>query len=692
MTQRRILVTAALPYANGPIHLGHLVEYIQTDIWVRFQKLRGHHCIYICADDTHGTAIMIRARKENRSEEALIADMQRQHERDFAGFDIAFEHYGSTHSPENRAFCHEIWNAIRAAGMVVEREVHQLYDPEAKTFLADRFVRGTCPHCRAPNQPGDNCSVCGSTFAPTDLIDPISTLSGAPPEIRSAPHLFIELERLHDFLEGWTQSGEHLQEEVAKYLRGHFLGDPNSSEGPKRLRDWDISRPAPYFGFEIPDAPGNYWYVWFDAPIGYLASTQAWCRKNSEDFDRWWRDPHTEIHHFLGKDITYFHTLFWPGMLKVAGFNLPTKVHIHGFLTVNGAKMSKSTGTFIRAETYLRHLDPGALRYYYASKLGPRLDDLDLGVEEFINKVNADLVNNVVNLASRTAKFVDREGLSPVYPQDGGLFAQAAAAGAEIAAAYEGCDYNRATRLIMELAYRANAYIENVAPWLLKKDAARATELRDACTIALNLFRQLAIYLAPILPRLAEQAGELLNDPIRHWDQTATPLVGRPIREFKHLMKRVTLEEVQAMIDESKQADPAEAPPAPAAPPALPVDSPAPLQADPISPEITIEDFAKIDLRIARIVAAEHVPEANKLLKLTVSLGGDERRTVFAGIKQAYQPEQLVDRLVMVVANLKPRQMKFGLSEGMVCAAGPGGAEVYLLGVDAGAVPGQRVK
>ncbi len=688
MPPRRILVTAALPYANGPIHLGHLVEYIQTDIWVRFQKLRGHHCIYICADDTHGTAIMIRARKENRSEEALIADMQRQHVRDFAGFDIAFDNYGSTHSPENRAFCHEIWGAIRRAGLVVERDVQQLYDPVAQTFLADRFVRGTCPHCRAPNQPGDNCSACGSTFGPTDLIDPVSTLSGSPPEIRSAPHLFIELERLHDFLETWTQSGEHLQEEVAKYLRGHFLGDPSSVEGPKPLRDWDISRPAPYFGFEIPDAPGNYWYVWFDAPIGYLASTLAWCQKTGEDFDRWWRNPETEIHHFLGKDITYFHTLFWPGMLKVAGFNLPTKVHIHGFLTVNGAKMSKSTGTFIRAETYLKHLDPGALRYYYATKLGPRLDDLDLGVEEFVHKVNADLVNNVVNLASRTAKFVTRDGLSPSYPDDGGLFAQAAAAGQEIAAAYENCDYSRATRTIMELAYRANVYIEQVAPWNLKKDPSRAGELRDACTIALNLFRQLTVYLAPILPRLATQAGELLGEPLVHWDQAASPLVGRPINEFQHLMKRITLEDVQAMIDESKQADPAEAP---AAPPA-PVDSPAALQADPISPEITIDDFAKIDLRIARVVAAEHVPEANKLLKLTVSFGGDERRTVFAGIKQAYQPEQLVDRLVMVVANLKPRQMKFGLSEGMVCAAGPGGADVFLIGVDPGAVPGQRVK
>ncbi len=687
MDHRRILVTAALPYANGPIHLGHLVEYIQTDIWVRFQQLRGHHCIYICADDTHGTAIMIRARKENRSEEELIADMKQQHERDFAGFQIRFDNYGSTHSAENRAICQEIWSKIRAAGLVVDKHVHQLYDPEAKTFLADRFVRGTCPNCRAPNQPGDNCSNCGCTYSPTDLIDPVSTLSGAKPEIRSAPHLFIELEKLHDFLETWTQSGEHLQDEVANYLKGHFLGDPESKEGRKRLRDWDISRPAPYFGFEIPDAPGNYWYVWFDAPIGYIGSTKQWCQKTREDFDRWWRDPQTELHQFLGKDIIYFHTLFWPGMLKVGGFNLPTKVHIHGFLTVNGAKMSKSTGTFVRAETYLRHLDPACLRYYYASKLGPRLEDLDLNIEEFVNKVNADLVNNVVNLASRSAKFVATSGLSATYPDDGGLFASAAAAGDEIAAAYEACDYNRATRTIMEIAYRANAFIEQAAPWNLKKDPAKAASLQDACTIALNLFRQIAIYLTPVLPRLAEQAGELLNDELQHWDQSKQPLQGTPIAPFRHLMKRISLEEVNAMIEDSKQADPADSPAATAT-----VDDDRAIQADPISPEITIDEFAKIDLRIARVVAAEQVPEANKLLKLTLSLGGEHRRTVFAGIKQAYAPEQLVNRLVMVVANLKPRQMKFGLSEGMVCAAGPGGSDVFLIGVDQGAIPGQRVK
>lgn len=685
MKRRRILVTAALPYANGPIHLGHLVEYIQTDIWARFQKLRGHHCIYLCADDTHGTAIMIRARQEGRSEEALIAQMQREHEQDFAAFQIEFDNYGSTHSPENRLFCRRIWQAIRDAGLVKTKDVQQLYDTQEKTFLADRFVVGTCPICRTENQPGDNCSNCGSTYTPAELINPISVLSGTKPEIRSAPHLFIELERLHDFLETWTQEGDHLQPEIANYLKGHFLGDSKSPAGRKTLRDWDISRPAPYFGFDIPDAPGHYWYVWFDAPIGYLASTQQWCERQGENFDDWWQNDAAEIHHFLGKDITYFHTLFWPGMLKVAGFSLPTKIHIHGFLTINGAKMSKRTGTFIRAATYANHLDPSFLRYYYATKLGPRLDDLDLNLEEFVNRVNADLVNNVVNLASRCAKFVQRSGLSAIFPPDEGMFAASAKTGDDIAAAYEACDYNRATRLIMELAYRANAFIEAAEPWKLSKDPSQAQRLQDVCTIALNIFRQLAIYLAPVLPRLAQQAGELLNDPITDWQQSTKPLTGSSVAEFKHMLKRITPEETSAMMEESKHLD---VPPAQTAA----ADSDQPLREDPISPEITIEDFAKIDLRIARVVAAEHVPDANKLLRLTLSLGGDQRRTVFAGIKQAYEPQELVNRLVVMVANLKPRQMKFGLSEGMVCAAGPGGADVFVIGVDEGAIPGQRVK
>jgi len=676
---RQILVTAALPYANGHIHVGHLVEYIQTDIWVRFQKLRGQRCVFVCADDTHGTAIMIRARREGRTEEAVIADMREAHLRDFTGFQIDFDNYGSTHSEENRSFCHRIWAAIRQRGLVKTQSVQQLFDPVAGTFLADRFVRGTCPRCGAADQPGDNCSSCGATYTPADLRDPRSVLSSAVPELRSAEHLFIELEQLHGFLDQWTQAGNHLQPEVARYLRGHFLGDP--------LRDWDVSRPAPYFGFEIPDQPGNYWYVWFDAPIGYIASTWQWCQRHGSTPEEWWgADSTAEIHHFIGKDIIYFHTLFWPGMLHTAGLSLPSRIQIHGFLTVNGEKMSKSLGTFIKAETYLKHLDPQALRYFYASKLTSRVDDLDLNFEEFVNKANADLVGKIVNLASRSAKFVESTGLSTSYPDDGGLFASAAAAGEEIAEAYENCDYSKAVRLINELADRANFYIDSRKPWELRKDPSRAGEVQEACSVALNLFRQLVVYLSPILPRLAEQTGELLNDPIRSWAQSQQPLVGTTVNKFQHLLKRIELKDVQAMVEESVVAP--ENTPAPAAAPA---DTDAALLAEPLAPECTIEDFQKVDLRVARILKAEHVEGANKLLRLTVSLGGENTRNVFAGIKAAYDPEKLVGRLVIVVANLKPRQMKFGLSEGMVCASGGGGTEVYLLSPDSGAVPGQRV-
>lgn len=682
MIPRKILVTAALPYANGPIHIGHLVEYIQTDIWVRFQKLRGERCIFICADDTHGTAIMIRARAEGRSEEELIAAMQAAHQADFAKFDIQFDNYGSTNSPENYRLGCEIWQSLRKADLIAQREVSQLFDPVAGTFLADRFVKGTCPKCKAPDQYGDNCDKCGATYSPADLIDPVSTLSGATPEVRSSPHLFVELEKLHGFLNEWTQSGEHLQSEVANYLKGHFLGEP--------LRDWDISRPAPYFGFEIPDAPGHFWYVWFDAPIGYIASTAQWCEKHGEQLDDWWKNPATEIHHFIGKDITYFHTLFWPGMLKTAGFNLPTMVHIHGFLTVAGAKMSKSKGTFIKAETYAQHLDTAYLRYYFASKLGPRLDDLDLNLTEFIDKVNADLVGKVVNLASRTARFARTTSLASDYPDDGGLFAQGAAAGEAIAEAYATCDYAKAMRLIIELADRANPFVENAAPWSLAKDPSKQADVQKVCTVALNLFRQIAVYLAPVLPRLAQQCGELLNDPITDWQQSQQPLLGTAVNEFQHMLQRVKKEDVEAMIESSKEEAAAAAPPATTGATQW-NDTADALAAEPLAETCTIDDFVKIDLRVARIINAEHVPEARKLLKLTVSLGGDVQRTVFAGIKAAYEPEKLIGRLVVVVANLAPRQMKFGLSEGMVTAAGPGAEEVFLLGVDSGAKPGQRV-
>ncbi len=674
---RRILVTSALPYANGPIHIGHLVEYIQTDIWVRFQKLRGNWCIYLCADDTHGTAIMIRARNEGRSEEALIAEMQKSHEHDFARFHIEFDNYGSTNSSENYELCKEVWAALRKNGLIKEKDVTQLFDPEAQTFLADRFVKGTCPKCKSPDQYGDNCDKCGHTYSPADLIDPVSTLSGATPELRTAEHLFVELEQLHDFLDAWTQGGDHLQPEVANYLKGHFLHEP--------LRDWDISRPAPYFGFEIPDSSNNYWYVWFDAPIGYMASTRQWCDRNDYDFDQLWRNDETEIHHFIGKDITYFHTLFWPGMLQSAGFNLPRKVHIHGFLTVGSEKMSKSKGTFVMADTYLQHLDPSYLRYYYAAKLGPRLDDIDMNFDEFIAKVNADLVGKVVNLASRCAKFVQQVGLSSEYPDDQGLFANGAAASEAIADAYENLDYNRAMRLIMELADRANPFVEAAAPWKLAKQPDSAQQLQDVCTVALNLFRQLVVYLAPVLPELASKTERLLNTQITHWNDAQTPLVGTPVAKFEHMLQRVNEKDVKRMIEDSKQPEtiPSDAP--------ATADSDQPLKDEPLADECTIDDFVKVDLRVARVINAEDVPDARKLLKITLGLGGEETRTVFAGIKQAYEPEKLVGRLVILCANLAPRQMKFGVSEGMILASGSGGKEVFLLSPDEGAVPGQRV-
>jgi methionyl-tRNA synthetase len=680
MEPRKLLVTAALPYANGPIHVGHLVEYIQTDIWVRFQRLRGHNVLFVCADDTHGTAIMIRARKEGRSEAELIEQTRQEHIRDFAAFQIEFDHYGSTNSEENRQLCHQVWASLRAADLVTEREVSQLFDPEAGTFLADRFVRGTCPKCKRTDQPGDSCE-CGHTYSPTELIDPVSVLSGATPELRSAQHLFVELEKLHPFLDEWTQEGDRLQPEVANYLKGHFLQEP--------LRDWDISRPEPYFGFEIPDSPGNFWYVWFDAPIGYIASTQQWCDANNSSLDEWWRNPDTEIHHFLGKDITYFHTLFWPAMLKTAGFESPTKIHIHGFLTVGGEKMSKSKGTFIKAATYLEHLEPSYFRYYIAAKLGARLDDLDLSLDELVTKINSDLVGKVVNLASRTARFVKEIGLSDSYPDDGGLFEKAAAAGDEIAQAYEKCEYNRAMRLIMELADQANPFVESKEPWTLKKDPEKQAELQDVCTVALNLFRQLAIYLAPVLPQLAEQTGALLGDPITNWEQSKTPLTGTAVNKFKHMMQRVEAKDVEAMVASSKAEFEAQA--EAAALSAATSTSPH-LAAEPIASEISFDDFSKIDLRVAEVLTAEEVPKADKLLKVTLGLGGEEQRTVIAGIKQAYKPESLVGRKVIMVANLAPRKMKFGVSEGMIIAAGPGGEEIYLLSPDDGAEPGQRVR
>ena len=702
-THRRILVTSALPYANGQIHLGHLVEYIQTDIFVRFQKLRGHEAVYLCADDTHGTAIMIRARAEGRSERDLIAAMRDDHLADFAGFGVQFDHYGSTDSDANRRLCGEIWKSLRDKGLVVSRDVQQLFDPKAGVFLADRFVRGTCPRCRAADQYGDACEKCSATYSPADLIDPVSTLSGATPEIRSAEHLFVQLEPMQGFLRQWTRESGALDPRIANYLTGHFLGEP--------LRDWDVSRPAPYFGFEIPDAPGHYWYVWFDAPIGYIAATDEWSAARGGSWKEWWhRSADTtaaEIHHFIGKDITYFHTLFWPAMLETAGLALPTKVRIHGFLTVNGEKMSKARGTFVLARTYLDHLDPAALRYYYAAKLSGDIDDIDLNLDDFAAKVNSDLVGKVVNLASRTARWLAGKQLSETYPNDGGLFARGAIDGAEIAAAYDDCDFARAMRLVMAAADRANAYVDAEQPWKLAKAGPESVEqLRDVATVALNLFRQIVVYLAPVLPELAAETGALLGVPIRSWEDSRQPLTGVPVAPFKPLARRVEAPQLEALVAASMPTAPPStlSNPAPSgnasmttepsepSEPSEPTDPAEPLAAEPLAPQCTIDDFAKVDLRVARIVTAEEVPEAKKLLKLTVSLGGKERRTVFAGIKGFHDPATLVGRLVVVVANLAPRQMKFGLSEGMVVAAsGAGAAGVYLLSPDSGALPGMRL-
>jgi methionyl-tRNA synthetase len=677
---RRILCTSALPYANGHIHLGHLVEYLQTDIWVRFQRLQGNRVVYFCADDTHGTAIMIRARQEGRSETELIAEMSVAHQRDFAAFGIRFDHYGSTHSEANRRLCGDVWAALRGAGRVAERDVTQSYDAEAGVFLADRFVKGTCPRCRAPDQYGDACDRCGATYSPTELIDPVSTLSGTTPEIRTAKHLFVDLEALRPFLTEWTQSENHLQPGIANYLAGHFLAEP--------LRDWDVSRPAPYFGFEIPDSPGNYWYVWFDAPIGYVATTAEWCEAKGESLDDWWKSDEVEIHHFIGKDIVYFHTLFWPAMLKTAGLSLPHKIHVHGFLTVGGEKMSKSKGTFVMASTYLEHLEPSYLRYFYATKLTAKVDDLDLDLDEFVTKVNGDIVGKVVNLASRSARFIEDIGLSAEYPEDEGLFAAGALEAAAIADAYEECDFSRAMRLVMGLCDRANEYVDRKQPWALKKQG-RIDEMQAVSTVALNLYWQIAVLLAPVLPDLAEKTAALFGEPITSLDQVRTPLQARKPSPFTHMMDRIDPKKVKAMIEKTAAAAPPEAQAKPAS--TQSADDAGPLESEPLAELCSFEEFSKVDLRVARVVEAKAVEGADKLLELRLSLGGDVERRVFAGIKSAYAPDALVGRLVVMVANLAPRKMKFGVSEGMVVAAGPGKTEIFLLSPDSGAKPGQRV-
>lgn len=678
---RRILVTSALPYANGPIHLGHLVEYIQTDIWVRFQRARGHEVSYVCADDAHGTAIMLKAEQNGVTPEAQIATVKADHENDFADFLIRFDNYHSTHSEENRELSREIYLKNREGGHIAVRAIRQLFDPEKQMFLADRFIKGECPKCAAKDQYGDSCEVCGATYAPTELKNPYSTISGATPVMKESEHYFFKLPDFAAFLKDRSRSGA-LQPEVANKLDEWFQAG---------LNDWDISRDAPYFGFEIPDAPGKYFYVWLDAPIGYIASWRNLCEKTGRDWKEAWREgSQVELYHFIGKDIVYFHALFWPAMLDGAGYRKPTAIFAHGFLTVNGQKMSKSRGTFIKARTYLEHLNPEYLRYYFAAKLSGNVEDIDLNLEDFTFRVNSDLVGKVVNIASRCAGFISKkfEGRLSVDCAEEVLVQEFIKAGDSIATHYENRDFGRAVREIMALADRANQYIDEKKPWALAKEAGREQEVHEVCSVGLNLFRQLVTYLAPILPHTAEASRAFLNVGNLDWETRRAPLLGHTINAFTPLMTRVEKDKVDAMVEASRENLATTATPAPAS-----------NNVEAVAAGISIDDFLKVDLRVALIVNAQHVEGADKLLQLTLDIGetseqGEGKtRNVFAGIKSAYpDPSRLIGRHTVMVANLAARKMKFGMSDGMVLAAGPGGQDIFLLSPDEGATPGMKVK
>jgi methionyl-tRNA synthetase len=665
--QRKILVTSALPYANGSIHMGHLVEYIQTDIWVRFQKLRGHTCTYVCASDAHGTPIMLKARELGVSPEALTERVSREFVRDFADFGIDFDNYHTTHSLENEALTTEIYEALKANDDIYTKIIKQAYDEREGLFLPDRFVRGTCPRCKSEDQYGDSCEVCGATYTPADLIDPVSVLSGSAPVLRDSEHYFFRLSDYGHRLREWMASAQLDRNVVAKLEEWFEAG----------LKDWDISRDAPYFGFRIPGTEDKYFYVWLDAPVGYPASFLNLCeRRDDLDFDEYWRPGHdTEVYHFIGKDIMYFHTLFWPAVLAGSGFRTPTSVFAHGFLTVNGQKMSKSRGTFIRARTYLDHLDPGYLRYYYAAKLGPTIEDIDLNLDDFVARVNADLVGKLVNIASRCAGFIHKGSggrLAGSLP-DPALFAEIVAATEALAGHYERREYSKAMRRIMALADDANRYIDEHKPWLLARDPALSGDVQSICTQGLNHFRSLAILLSPVVPDLAVKVRSFLAEDSWTWADASTPLLNRSINPFEPLLTRVDPDRVAALLEQSKE----------------PGDAAVTVAED--EGTISIEDFAKLDLRIARVEKAAAVEGADKLLALTLSLG-DGQRQVFAGIKAAYEPSSLIGRHVVVVANLAPRKMRFGVSEGMVLAAGPGGKDIFLVTPDEGAEAGMRVK
>jgi methionyl-tRNA synthetase len=672
MTEKRqILVTNALPYANAALHLGHILEYTQTDVWVRFQRMRGHQCYYVSADDAHGTAIMLKADEKGISPEQHIADMRTIHEADFRDFHISVDNYHSTHSDENKHYAELIYNRLVENDHIAKREITQAFDAEKQLFLADRYIKGTCPKCKAVDQYGDNCEACGATYSPTDLINPVSALSGTTPIEKQSTHYFFKLPEFTEFLKSWTRSGA-VQDEVANKL-GEWLDSG--------LQEWDISRDAPYFGFEIPNAPNKFFYVWLDAPIGYMASFKNLCDQQNLDFDQFWgADSSAELYHFIGKDIVNFHALFWPAMLTSANFRTPTKVCVHGFVTVNGKKMSKSRGTFINARCYLDHLNPEYLRYYYASKLTASVEDIDLNLEDFIQKVNSDLVGKVVNIASRCAKFVTKgnDGILSSTIANNALWQQVSEAGNKIAEHYENREYSKAIREIMAQADAANEYIAAKEPWKLNKDPSQQQQVQDICSLGINLFRLLLTYLKPVIPAMAADGEAFLNDQLT-WDSIKQPLIGHQINNFKPLLQRVEQEKVESMVEASKQE----------VQQATKVVLEGPLADEPIAAEINFDDFMKVDLRVARIVKAEAVEGADKLLALTLDIGG-ETRNVFSGIKSSYQAADLEGRLTVMVANLAPRKMRFGISEGMVLAAGDDDG-IYLLSPDSGAKPGQRI-
>ena len=668
---RRLLVTAALPYANGPIHLGHLVEYIQTDIWVRFQKMRGGDCIYCCADDTHGTPIMIRARAEGIAPEELIARMHGEHKRDFDGFDVGFDNYYSTHSEENRRCSETIYNRLKEAGHIDAREVEQAYCEHDGMFLPDRFIRGTCPSCGAPDQYGDSCEVCHATYTPLELKEARCSVCGAAPVQRRSKHYFFKLADFADQLKEWIRAG-HVHEQIQNKLQEWF---------EQGLRDWDISRDAPYFGFLIPGETDKYFYVWLDAPIGYMASTMNLCQRTGRNFKDYWCDGDTEIVHFIGKDITYFHALFWPAMLMGANFKTPDRLVIHGFLTVNGEKMSKSRGTFIMAATYLKHLDPQYLRYYYACKLGPGTEDLDLSFEDFEMRINSDLVGNLANLASRSITMLHKNfsgRLAELSAEAKGMLTALPQESAEIAAGYESCNYAAAVRNICRLADHLNRYIDRRKPWAMVK--THPEHAQETLTAVVNGVRILTVYLKPILPGYAEAMEKMLRINPLQWSDAETLLENHEINQFQRLVERVDAQRVQAMLEESKEQQGEGAVPA----------RPSPLEEEPLAAQISFDEFAQVDLRVARVLQAQTVEGADKLLRLELDLGG-QKRTVLAGIRQAYTPDELMGKLMIVAANLAPRKMRFGVSEGMILAAGSGGKDIFALTIDPGAVPGQRV-